>query len=96
MTAREMLEAKRDQLLDAARRNGAVNVRVFGSVVRGTDTPESDFDFLVDRGPERPPFFPGGLQAAYEEILQRKVDIVTEPALHPKIRDRVLQEARPL
>lgn len=96
MTARQILDAKREQLLEAARRNGAVNVRVFGSAVRGTDTSESDFDFLVDCGPERPPFFPGGLQAEYEEILERKVDIVTEPALHPKIREKVLQEARPL
>jgi predicted nucleotidyltransferase len=37
MSAQGILETKRDLLLKAARRNGAVNVRVFGSVARGTD-----------------------------------------------------------
>ena len=91
-----ILESKREQLLEAAQRHGAVNVRVFGSAARGHDRVDSDFDFLVDCGPVRPPFFPGGLQAEYEDILGRKVDILTEPALHPKIREKVLKEARPL
>ena len=69
---------------------------MFGPNARGDARPDSDFDFLVDRGPNRPPFFPGGLQAAFEEILGRKVDVVTESSLDPKIRDKVLEESLPL
>ncbi len=91
-----VLLSKRQELLDAARRHGGANLRIFGSNARGENRSESDFDFLVDCGPHRPPFFPGGLQAALEEILGRKVDVVTESSLHPKIRDRILREALPL
>ncbi len=91
-----VLLSKRQELLDAARRHGGVNLRVFGSNARGEGQTDSDFDFLVDCGPHRPPFFSGGLQAALEEILGRKVDLVTESSLHQKIRERVLREALPL
>ena len=92
----QVLLSKRQAILDATRRHGGANLRIFGSNARGEGRHDSDFDFLVDCGPNRPPFFPGGLQAALEEILGRKVDVVTESSLHPKIRDRVLQEALPL
>lgn len=88
-----LLIEKREEILAAARDQGAVNVRVFGSAARGDYGPDSDFDFLIDCGPVRPPFFPGGAQHALQELLGRKVDVVTEAALHPKIRARVLREA---
>ncbi len=91
-----LLIEKREELLEAARNHGGANLRVFGSQSRGDAGPDSDFDFLVDRGPTRRPFFPGGLQSALEEILECKVDVVTESSLHPKLRDRVLEEALPL
>ena len=53
-------------------------------------------DLLVDVGPDRTPFFPGGLLADLEELLGRRVDIVTAEGLHWYIRDRVLKEAVPL
>jgi predicted nucleotidyltransferase len=91
-----MLRARRDEILHIATRHGARNLRVFGSVARGEAGPESDVDFLVDAGPGRTPFFPGGLLADLEELLGCKVDIVTEGALHWYIRDQVLKEAVPL
>ncbi len=92
----EELKKKREQILGIAERHGASHVRVFGSVVRREATGESDIDFLVDVGPNRTPFFPGGLVFDLEKLLNRKVDIVTEKALHWYIRDRVLAEAVPL
>jgi hypothetical protein len=53
-------------------------------------------DLLVDVGPDPSPFFPGGLLADLEELLGRRVDVLTENALHWYIRDRILREARPL
>jgi predicted nucleotidyltransferase len=92
----ELLKAKREQILRLAAQHGARNVRVFGSVVHGEAGPESDVDLLVDIGPDPSPFFPGGFLADLEELLGRRVDVVTEGALHWYVRDRILREAVPL
>jgi len=91
-----LLEAKKGEILRIAAKHGARNVRVFGSVARGDAGPESDVDLLVEVGPGRTPFFPGGLIADLEDLLGKKVQVVTQEDLHWYIRDRVLQEAVPL
>jgi predicted nucleotidyltransferase len=96
MGIEEILKLKRDEILLIASRHGARNVRVFGLVVRGEADEGSDVDFLVDMGPVSTPFFPGGLVADLEDLLECKVDIVTEDGLHWYIRERVLKEAVPL
>lgn len=96
MDIKELLKEKREDILRIAAKHGARNVRVFGSALHGDAGPESDVDFLVDAGPERMPFFPGGLLADLEELLGRKVDILTEDGLHWYIRERVVKEAAPL
>lgn len=96
MDIAELLEAKKGEILDIAAKHGACNVRVFGSVARGEAGPESDVDLLVEVGPGRTPFFPGGLIADLEDLLGKKVQVVTQEDLHWYIRDRVLQEAVPL
>lgn len=93
MGIEELLKSKRQQILEIAARHGAYNVRVFGSVARGDARPDSDVDFLVDAGPMCSPFFPGGLIADLQELLGRSVHVLTEPAIHWYIRDRVLKEA---
>ncbi len=87
---------KRDEILAAAARRGARNVRVFGSVARGTAGPSSDVDLLVDVDPGRSLLDVVGLWQDLEDLLGRKVDLVTEAGLHPELRDRILAEARPL
>ncbi len=96
MTKQELVHAKRDEILRLAKRHGATNVRMFGSVVRGQDDNESDLDVLVETGAQTTAFFPGGLVADLEDLLGCRVDVVTEAALHPYIRERVLEEAKPL
>lgn len=58
--------------------------------------PTSDVDILVDCGPNRTPFFPGGLLADLEDLLGRRVHVLTVEAIHRAIRDQVLREAVPL
>jgi uncharacterized protein len=96
MAVQEAVVARRDEILRIAAKHGATNVRVFGSVARGTAGPDSDLDLLIDVGPKTTPWFPGGLIVELEDLLGCRVDVVTERALHEVIRDQVLAEARPL
>lgn len=90
------LHAHRDDILRLAHEHGARNVRVFGSAAREEDTPGSDLDLLVEWGEEASLSDWVGFQQDVERMLGRRVDIVSEKALHWFIRDRVLAEARPL
>ena len=92
----QLLQEKREDILRLAAKHGAYNVRVFGSVARGEAGPDSDVDFLVDMGPGRTSFFPGGLLADLEDLLGRKVDIVSPESLHWYLQDRIIKEALPL
>lgn len=96
MSLLQLIKSHRTEVLRIAAKHGANNVRLFGSVVRGEDTPKSDIDLLVTAGPQRSSFFPGGLVSDLEELLGHHVDVVTENGLHWYIRDRVLREALPL
>ena len=87
---------KKQAILDIARTHGLVNVRVFGSVARGEDTPQSDIDFLVDLEQGRTLLDMGGALVQLQELLGRKVDIVTERGLHWYLKENILKEAQPL
>lgn len=90
----ERLRQLAPQLHGMALRYGAHNLRVFGSVARGDETPESDVDFLVDLPPgydlvaQRMP-----LTLGLSDLLDRKVDVVPSHELSPHLRDQVLAEA---
>ncbi len=89
----EILNAKRDPILRIARRHVVGTVRVFGSVSRGDARADSDVDFLIEVTGPTPPWFPGGLVAELEELLNRRVDVVEPEALNEELRQRVLEEA---
>ncbi len=96
MDGTEILRSKRQQVLQIARKHGAYDVRVFGSVARGEDRPDSDIDLLVAMEPGRSLLDLGGLVMELRQFLGRSVDVVTERGLNSRIRDRVLSEATPL
>jgi uncharacterized protein len=96
MGINEILSERRNEILRVAARHGARNVRVFGSVARGEADAHSDVDLLVVAEPVTSAWFPAGLIEELEALLGRKVEVVTENALHWSIRDRVLQQAIPL
>ena len=96
MTRSEQIQLNREDIIRLAKRYGVTQMRLFGSVARGEDTPESDIDFLVDMEPGRSLFDLGGLLVDLENLLGCKVDVMTEKSLHWYIREKVLQEARPL
>jgi len=96
MKIEEQLKSKRQEILAIAAKHGAHNLRIFGSVARGEDGPESDLDILVEMEPGRSLMDHVALTQDLEDLLQRKVDVISERALHWYIRDRVLAEAVPL
>ena len=97
MKLQQLLKEKREDILAVAARHGAFNVRVFGSVARGEETEDSDIDLLIDYDLTKiSAWFPGGLLMDLQDLLYRKVDIVTEQGLSYLIKDRVLAEARSL
>lgn len=72
------------------------NLRVFGSVLHGTDRDGSDLDLLVDTLPGATLLDLGGLQDDLESLLGIHVDLLTPGDLPPKFRAKVLAEAQPV
>lgn len=93
MNVDELLKEKRADILRIAAQHGARNVRLFGSVARGEARPDSDIDVLVEFEPGRTLLDRIGMIQDLEDLLGRKVDVVTEKALHRMIRQQVLEQA---
>ena len=90
---KQLLQERREEILEIALKHGAFNVRVFGSVARGEETENSDIDFLIDYDLNKiSPWFPVRLIRDLEGLLGRKVDVVTVQGLKERIRDRVLRD----
>jgi uncharacterized protein len=96
MMFEQLLHEKRDDIKRIAAKHGAYNIRVFGSIARGEAGPGSDVDLLIDVGPNTSSWFPAGLILDLEELLGRRVEVITEKALNPELRGHVLREAIPL
>jgi len=84
------------EILRIAHAHGAVAVSVFGSRARGTATPESDLDLLVQLERGRSLLDLVAIKQDLEDLLKCKVDVVTTGALSPYLRDQVLAHALPL
>lgn len=96
MNIKNLLIEKREEILKISRQHGARKIRLFGSVARGEERPDSDLDFLVDMEDGRSLLDLGGLQMDLQDLLGRKVDVVTEKGIRPRLRDRIGKEAIPL
>ena len=90
------LDMKRSAVREAVNRFRTANLRVFGSVLHGTDRDGSDLDLLVDTLPGATLFDLGGLQDELESLLGIHVDLLTPTDLPPKFRAKVLAEAQPV
>ncbi|MCP5447051.1 MAG: nucleotidyltransferase domain-containing protein [Chromatiaceae bacterium] len=90
----EELRANRNAIVELVNRYGARHLRVFGSVARGEERPDSDVDFLVEL-PRGYDLFEQRLPLAEKlaELVQRRVELLPEHELNRHIRDRVLKEA---
>ena len=93
MVTLRTLADRRSEILALAERYRAGEVRVFGSVARGDNTEASDVDLLVSPKRGCSLLDLGGLLEDLQDLLQCRVDLVTEDGLKPRLRERVLKEA---
>lgn len=87
----KMIRARRDEIWATAKRHGASNIRIYGSVARGEATPMSDIDVLVEMEDGRSLLDLAALHLELEEIVGYPVEIGTD--VKPRLRDRVRAEA---
>jgi uncharacterized protein len=91
-----VLVDRRAEVLRAAADAGFRDLRVFGSVVRGQDGPDSDIDFLVSPPPDATLLDLARLERTLSQLLGSRVEVVPTGQLRPSLRDEVLAEAVPL
>jgi predicted nucleotidyltransferase len=92
----EALVTHRAELRQLVNRYGLSHPRVFGSVLSGTDTDDSDLDLLVDPAESTSLLTIAGLKIDAEKLLGVPVSVLTPNGLPPKFRTQVLQQARSL
>lgn len=88
------LEEVKAKLVPVLRRSGVKRAAIFGSFVRGEQEEGSDLDVLVEFEGGKSLLDLVGLKMELEEVLGRKVDLLTYNSLHPLLRDRILEEQR--
>ena len=93
MNVTKTLANKRNEILQIAATHGARNLRVFGSVSRDQATEKSDIDILVKLDSGRSLLDIVAIKQDLEDLLGCKVDVVTEDAVSPYIREQILKEA---
>jgi predicted nucleotidyltransferase len=82
------------RLIQICRENDVAMVGVFGSMARGESDPQSDIDLLIRLGRPKSLLSLVALERQISTALGRRVDLLTESALSPYLRDRVLGELR--
>lgn len=96
MKPSEALAANRAAIRQVVESHRARNARVFGSVMRGLDTDNSDLDILIDPTPETTLMDVAAIQVELQRLLGVSVDVLTPRALPDKFRSVVLAEAVPV
>ena len=89
---RRHIEELRKKILPVLQRYDVVRASVFGSFVRGEVQEGSDIDILVEFKGEKSLLDLAGLKIELEELLGRRVDVLTYNSLHPLLKDKILNE----
>lgn len=96
MKPSEALRSHREEIRRVVEQNHALNPRVFGSVLHGIDTDQSDLDLLVDTTENTTLMDIARIQGRLQKILGVTVDVLTPKALPDSFRERVISGARPV
>ena len=96
MKPSEALASNRAAIRRVVESHHARNARVFGSVLHGEDTDNSDLDILIDPTPDTTLFDIGAIRHELGKLLEVSVDVLTPNALPDSFRAKILAEARPV
>jgi predicted nucleotidyltransferase len=96
MPLRDELHRRRDTVLAIAARHGVSKIRLFGSVARGEERPDSDIDLLIDLDESRGIEDYLSFAEELESLLARRVEVVIDRSLSPHFRPYIETEAEPL
>lgn len=96
MRPSQALQFHREAVRQIVLQHHALNARVFGSVLRGEDTDDSDLDLLVEPTPETTLMDIGAIRYELRKLLGIPVDVLTPKALPDSFREQILLEAVPV
>lgn len=94
MSTFNFLSSNKEKIVSISLKHKASNIRVFGSVVREEENENSDVDFLVTFDSKSTLFDKIELTNELESFLKRKVDIVSDNAIHWYLKEKILSEAK--
>jgi uncharacterized protein len=89
----KVVKERREEILRIAASHGARDVRIFGSLARSQAGPDSDLDILVKLDPGRSLLDIVAIKQDLEDLIGCEVDVVTQAAISPYIREGVLRES---
>ena len=96
MKPSQALAVHRSELRKLVSRHGLAGARVFGSVLSGSDTDESDLDLLIEPTQQTGLMSLAAFKIEAEKLLGVEVSVVTPNALPIKFRGEVMQQAQTL
>jgi len=88
----EYIESIKEKIIPILKQYDVKRAAIFGSYVRGEAKEDSDLDLLVEFKGEKSLLDLAGLKIELEELLKKKVDVLTYRSLHPLLKDRILSE----
>lgn len=93
MSLLDRIHSQKKELIAVAKKHGAYNLRIFGSVARGEESEKSDIDILVSFEKGRNIFDEVRLFDELTQCLNHKIDLVGEDALSPLLKSKILAES---
>lgn len=81
-------------LIDLCRQNDVAKLEIFGSTARGEDRPDSDIDLLVAFSKRKSLLALVSLERKMSAALGRRVDLLTEAAISPYLREQINRDRR--
>lgn len=87
-----VLPFDKNKLIEICRQNGVRSMSLFGSIARGEETPESDIDLLVVFKEDKSLLKLVRFERELSQALGRPVDLLTEAAISPYLREQIFRE----
>ncbi|MEZ5690956.1 MAG: nucleotidyltransferase family protein [Rickettsiales bacterium] len=93
MLLEELRSNYKDKIFAIAAKYHAENIRIFGSVVRGSAKEDSDIDILVSFLPKASLLDEAGLERELNEVIGQHVDVIGDDVIREEFKQYILNEA---